>query len=511
MAKKARPASPRPASGGGGDSNTGLIVTLVFFVLATLTLGVFTYFGYDGQIKLAENEKKAKAEAAKASKERDEERTRRLVYAIAAGADQTGDQQALNQLKAGNKAAFDAAVGSLKEVKWDAALDRPPETLIDLFGKLRKDADTARAAQRTAETNFAEAQKAFDTDRKALNDQLAKARDDLRDAQNKAVADLQAEKKSYLDRVTAFDRDVSQELANQRAGRADDQAAAEREQRRLSEAIRGKDRQIAERDAKIAPPNSLEADVPKGQILRVDRDSGMVYLNLGSADFLRPQVTFSVLPPNTSGRTAANRDPKATVEVVQVLEPHLSMARIVSASNAMRDPILAGDLVFNPSWNPSQREHVALVGIFDLDGDGRDDTAEVVRNLERQGIVVDAWLDLRERKIKPEGGPGITERTTYLILGDRPQIPAAVAAQAGTQGDNTIFDAFTKVSAKIAEVEKIAKEKGVQPVAARRYLALVGYPLPKLSRQVDASSLNYVRPGSSSSVPQAEPKKDEPK
>lgn len=159
MAKKARPASPRPSNSGGGDSNTGLIVTLVFFVLATLTLGVFTYFGYDGQIKLAEDAKKAKAESAKASKERDEERTRRLVYAIAAGADQTGDQQALNQLKAGNKAAFDQAVASLKEVKWDAALDRPGETLIDLFGKLRKDTDTARAAQRTAEAGFAEAQK----------------------------------------------------------------------------------------------------------------------------------------------------------------------------------------------------------------------------------------------------------------------------------------------------------------------------------------------------------------
>lgn len=511
MAKKARPASPRPSNSGGGDSNTGLIVTLVFFVLATLTLGVFTYFGYDGQIKLAEDAKKAKAESAKASKERDEERTRRLVYAIAAGADQTGDQQALNQLKAGNKAAFDQAVASLKEVKWDAALDRPGETLIDLFGKLRKDTDTARAAQRTAEAGFAEAQKTFDGDRKALNDQLAKARDDLRDAQNKAVADLQAEKKSYLDRVTAFDKDISQELANQRAGRADDQAAAERESRRLAATIKGKDEQIAARDAKIAPPNSLEADVPKGQILRVDRDSGMVYINLGSADYLKPQVTFSVLPPHTSGRTAANREAKATVEVVQILEPHLAMARIVSSTNAMRDPILAGDLVFNPSWNPSQREHVALVGIFDLDGDGRDDTAEVVRNLEKQGIVVDAWLDLRERKIKPEGGPGITERTTYLILGDRPQIPAAVAAQAGKDGENTIFDAFTSVSAKIAEIEKVAKEKGVQPVAFRRYLSLVGYPIPKLTRPVDASSVNYVRPGRAASIAGAQPPAEEPK
>src|SRR4051812_28989502 len=48
----------------GGGSSQGLIVTLIFFILATIILGVTTYLGFDGQTELAkkaaESDKKAK-------------------------------------------------------------------------------------------------------------------------------------------------------------------------------------------------------------------------------------------------------------------------------------------------------------------------------------------------------------------------------------------------------------------------------------------------------------------
>ena len=47
-------------------------------------------------------------------------------------------------------------------------------------------------------------------------------------------------------------------------------------------------------------------------------------------------------------------------------------------------------------------------------------TVPAARAREKQGVVVDAWLDLKDRAIK---GPGMTERTTYLIVGERPIIP----------------------------------------------------------------------------------------
>lgn len=484
--------SSKPSSGSNPDSNTGLIVTLVFFVLATLTLGVFTYLGYSGQAELVEKEKKAQNDLKAAKKSLDEESVRRAVLAIASGNESTDDQKKLASLKGGNDAAFKAVTGALKELpKWEPGLDRPNETYVDVIGKLRKDLETARNEKRTAEGNLAEARTAHDTERKNLLERNNKLADELKQAQAKALEDLNKSRADYIALIDKIDKELSEGLKNEKQNRADDNAAADRDRKKLADVIAGLKEQVAKRDSLIAPPNSLESDTPKGKILRVDRAARTVYLNLGSADFLKPQVTFSVWGPNTSGKAAAGKEPKGHIEIINVVEPHMSIGRIVSVNSELRDPLLPGDLLFNPSWNSSQREHIALLGIFDLDGDGRDDTAELIRNLERQGIVVDAWVDLQNRTMK---GTGLTERTTYLVLGEMPKLSESLARQRAQLGDNPIVQAYEQVSAKIAEVQALAKEKGVQTVAYRRYLTLVGYQLPKLTRPLDASLSSYLRP-----------------
>ena len=69
------------------------------------------------------------------------------------------------------------------------------------------------------------------------------------------------------------------------------------------------------------------------------------------------------------------------------------------------------------------REHVAIAGFIDLVGDGRDATPELVRMLEKQGVVVDIWLDLRDMSLKganKDKEEKITRQTSYLIMGDSP-------------------------------------------------------------------------------------------
>ena len=39
--------------------------------------------------------------------------------------------------------------------------------------------------------------------------------------------------------------------------------------------------------------------------------------------------------------------------------------------------------------------------------------------LQRMGVVVDAYLDEKDNTIK---GPGMTLNTTYLIIGDTPEV-----------------------------------------------------------------------------------------
>lgn len=494
------------------ESNTILIVALVFFVVATLTLGVFTYLGYSGQTDFAEKEKKAQTELKNAKKALDEETVRRLVTSIAMGVDQPGDQQKLNALKAGYRAEFDKTVAGIKDIKWDANLDRPALTYADSFAKMSKDLNSAVNDKKQAEQKRDEAEKGLATERQTFNENQAKAKQSLEEAQSKALADLNAARDAYDKLITKIDKELSEGLKAEKQGRDDDKSAAEREKAKLLKDIGSKIEQLDLLKAKLDPPNSLEADSPKGAILRVDRAARMVYINLGSADYIKPQVTFSVWGVGTSGRTATGREPKGRVEVVTVLEPHLSVARIVSTTNELKDPILTGDLLFNPSWNSSQREHIALAGIFDLDGDGRDDTLELVRNLERQGIIVDAWMDLRDRTLK---GPGITERTSYLVLGDRPELSEAIKRQITQLGENPLVQAFNQINTLLAKADETAQQKGVQRVAYRRYLTLVGYPLPKLTKPLDLTSASYVRQSTAAvaggDAKEPEPKSDKPK
>lgn len=506
MAKK----SSRSASSSSSkaESNTGLIVALVIFVLLTLTLGVFTYFGYDGQKQYADEAKKEKTNATNAKKALDEERVRRLVLAIATGNEGPTDQRDLAGLKAQTGTTFTTAIApaSLKELKWNAAQDRPDDTYQDLIAKLRKDKDTAVAEKKTAEKNLNEAKAEFDAALKSANDKAADADKSLKAAQAQALADLKKEQDGYLQRIEKLDKELSEGLKNEKQSNADNLAAAEREKKGLLGKIDGLGRQIEELKIKILPPDSIEADSPKGQVLRVDRQAGTVFINLGSADYLKPKVTFSIFSPSGAGKTTEKRQKKGGVEVVSVLEPHLAVARITETVDENRDPILAGDLLFNPSWSSAGRQHVALAGIFDLDGDGTDDTAELVRNLERQGVIVDAWLDLRERAVK---GPGITEGTSFLVLGERPQMSEAMGRSAATNPDHPIALGVSQINSKISDLEKTARDKGVQNVAYLRYLTLIGYKLPK-SRPIDPTSSSYIR--GAAAAPAAPPEgNDKPK
>jgi len=154
--------------------------------------------------------------------------------------------------------------------------------------------------------------------------------------------------------------------------------------------------------------------------------------------------------------------------VVNVVNEHLSRTRITSVKDANRDPILEGDVLYNPSWNPTIQKHVALAGIMDLTGDGRDSLREFMRNLERQNIIVDAWLDPKDASIK---GKGITVRTDFLILGESQEFSLTGREKTG--------EFQKKLEAERKKMEDMAARYGVKPIALHKYLEMIGYRLPR--------------------------------
>ena len=202
----------------------------------------------------------------------------------------------------------------------------------------------------------------------------------------------------------------------------------------------------------------------------------------------------------------SSREPKGSLEIVEPISDHLSRAKITEVRNPSRDPILASDLLYNPAWSPNMREHVAIVGLIDLVGDGKDHTLEFVRNLTRQGVVVDAYLDLKEQTLKNgEGGPGkLTQSTSYLVQGESPQFVDSAAI------DTAVGERKMAIHAKLGEIDKQAESLGITKIPVRRFLALIGYKVPRSAFTGDTSTF-YLRPPKTSGEAKEPKEKEEPK
>lgn len=190
-------------------------------------------------------------------------------------------------------------------------------------------------------------------------------------------------------------------------------------------------------------------DRPAGAVTFVSTTSTSVYIDLGSADGLKRQITFSVYDAATTNIVEENK--KANIEVINILGPHQAEARIVSSDD--RDPILKGDKIFSPVWRPGQKTHFALVGFIDINGDGTSDLPLIRNLIALNGGVIDADVDERG---KVSGALSIN--TQYLVLGDP---PTETSSAEGLQS--------------YTELQKQAALHGVEKISVERLLANMGY------------------------------------
>ena len=133
-----------------------------------------------------------------------------------------------------------------------------------------------------------------------------------------------------------------------------------------------------------------------------------------------------------------------------MLGNHLAEGRIVSDSNI--DPIMPGDKINSPVWNPGEKQHFAIAGVVELDNDGRDDTQRLHALIEMNGGVIDAKIDAAGKR---EGQIGINTR--YLVLGKEPE---------GKTAD--MLEDYGKMQTR-------AKELGVEPISLDKLLDLMGW------------------------------------
>ncbi|HEX4591492.1 MAG TPA: hypothetical protein VH120_16265, partial [Gemmataceae bacterium] len=502
--------------------------TLVFFVIATIALGVTTYMGYGGKAEADKQAKAADDKAAGEKKKADEAEARRLALKVAVGTADGGERARFGGLKGTYASAIAGDITPLYTQlqtqlnlnpatlpPWNpGTIDQPPKTLVALADDLQKQSGNADTKEKAATEALRTAQGEFKTALEDVNAKLKTSQDNLKKANDALLAEQQtraggsdqkdAEIKKLSEEVAQLKLDIDN-LRTDKDRQINDMKTKVEKSRDVRKQFSEKWGPLLERldQVRQARPElkdvqelhdlllkalegqqSIVNDSAKGKI--VESRPGQVYINLGSADNVHEGLTFSVLPAGSTGQGAAGRPRKGAVEVVNVMGPHVSAAKVVEAANPARDPLLRGDLLFNPAWDPNQRIHIAIGGIIDLNGSGTDGTADLVRALERQGIVVDAWLDMKDRQIK---GPGITERTNYLVRGERPVLPPNMPP------DNPLGAAMVDVLGKMDEMKTKSGEMGVSIVPYRRFLSLIGYKLPKGGLQNDYSSSSYLQGG----------------
>jgi hypothetical protein len=303
----------------------------------------------------------------------------------------------------------------VREAKQKDELKAQAETIAAMTGKHEAQLTSFQKATNDAKQDAANLKNAFAEDRQKLEETkvaLQKNLDEQRTTYEKQVTDLTGK----LDKTT---KDYNKlERAN-----------------------------VVLKEQRKDEPGSFE--IADGRISSVNQGDGTVWIDLGSADSLRRQVTFSVF--NADEFDAAKAEKKGSIEVTRVIGDHLAEARITEDTAA--NPIIPGDQIYSQVWHRGKKLRFALTGIIDFDGDGQSDMQLAHNLIELNGGSVDAYVK-EDGKVEGE----ITPNTRYLVLGEFPTSSLEANQSAAWQSMN-----------------KEAAAMGVENITIPEFLAQMGY------------------------------------
>ena len=485
-----------------GSPNLVLVLFLIVFVLSSIILGLLLYFSYADRDK-------ALADAATAKKAQGADRdaiemyrTVADVYRNALGSKVEGDD--LAKLKVGREKLTSGGFGKAADAK-----------TIETYTKLIKDLDDTldfQAATGEYATTYASKYKDEADKAERYLGSLKKAQADL--------AALQAQFKDLSDRQDKFFADIASRLDKEQkvvlrdANKQTDemtkliqvnatlnQTIVEQDQLRtkvekqLKQKItdlqgaleaKGQGADGGGKSAEVREPHALLLDVslgkplwddPVGTITRVDAKNKEVTINLGSARGVRPDLTFSVFAPSKYSATRAEKQMKGTIEVIRVLGANASRARITAQFDP-DFPMHEGDLLFNMFWGT----HVAVAGSPNVTGVPSESPSEQQRQLNdflymlsRQGMIVDAYLDLTDGQVKG----AMTSNTRFLIRGDDLRIDAKELENKEPRAERALA-----VNNGAIGMRKDATEKGIFVISARNFATAIGYRPANAKEQV---------------------------
>jgi hypothetical protein len=336
--------------------------------------------------------------------------------------------------------------------------------LLQTIAKLKFDLDTASDNARKMENRLNDIQDNFDTAQKSwrfgeqqlideknrfqtMADEIQAKYDELQQLMQQSADD---QIRIYMDKLKNTEaklKDKNMDLLKARAQLAKSDESLQAALNKLEE-------------IKPRPDKEVVAFEPDAKIVDIDRQTNVVYLDIGSGDHVYRGLTFSVYDPSVpipeDGRG------KAEIEVFHVTET-VSAARVNFSSK--KNPIVPQDIVANLIWDSKTSNIFVVSGEFDFDGDGRTDRdgkEKIEQLIERWGgrIVTDVSIE-----------------TDFVVLGSAPR-PLPMPTRDQLELDPTIdqrYQASLARAGRYDEVLRGANTLGIPLFNQRKFMSLIGY------------------------------------
>lgn len=272
---------------------------------------------------------------------------------------------------------------------------------------------------------------------------LEKAKQDL--------ADVQAKSKQQYDEISAKNVAIAASMEKDRATYAADKTKLESDKSAVETANIKQERLITKLREGL-PEVDQFAQPADGRVTWVNQRHGKVWIDLGSTDGLRPQVTFSVAAADGNADAEAATK-KGSIEITRIIDGHMAEAQITS--DDPKNPILTGDRIFSQVWDRGRTVGFAIAGMIDLDKDGKEDLAKLKNIISASNGRVDASINdagQLDGEVKID--------TRYLVLGEFPD---------GTQKrDQAIRDTWNTLS-------EDAERLGIETIPLDEFIKLMGW------------------------------------
>ncbi|MCH2201745.1 MAG: hypothetical protein MK102_07235 [Fuerstiella sp.] len=484
----------------------GMLFTLAFFILVSVCFGIgLGIVLSDSTALTAERDEavKSKSDAKGAIQKLSSEKATLLDVVGRPGAD------------VGQEGVPDSVVGDFFEKMESPRFSNHadgPKTMNSALDSVATERDIQAAAainrQKEVQNRTVELQRKMEA-----KDEEIQVHKDARELAERQKAEALQNHSEEIDTITEEFSKIQEQLEESQTKHDEDLTAMNRLIAEQDLEIRQKRAAIQSLRRELFEKEDISFATADGIISSVDQLSGLAYVNLGKVDQVRVGTTFSVYVAAHGGIGRRNtKDIKASIEIVGVLDAHLSEAQITQQD--LHRPIAVGDPIYSPVFTAGLPVEVAIAGLIDFDGSPGSDRDELLNLVASNGAHVSVQVNEDGNFVTQEGEnlteedavARISETTRFLIIAD-----LGMDATDDVK-DKTRLQVYKKIQDNTGELQKQAENHGVYEIGLSTFLELLGYTKKRVawragqefrarlvngakSRSVDATIGNRVSSG----------------